>query len=84
MKTIIRKTMTYGVMPTKREYMRAWKEDGMTAFKFGNDPRVGDAELTDEELWDELKKAVKEYRNGSEKAGTWVSDVLFVLGFEWI
>jgi len=63
-----------------------------TGFRFGNDKRVGDATLSPDELWNELQRAHAEYEGllasdwdvDPEVVGSWISDVLGCLGFEWI
>lgn len=65
---------------------------GAARFTFTNDPRVGTCMLTANELWCELEKAQKEWYDwtstrtevAAEAAGQWCSDVLGILGFEWI
>lgn len=98
-----RRSMTFGVMPTREEFDEACREHDPEdppeacvadqGFRFGNDPRVGDAHLTADELWEELQRAFAEYQavDGSsddggdpERAGDWCSSVLGQLGFEWI
>ena len=80
------RSMTYGVMPSREEFSEAFGDE--VYFAFGNDPRVGTAKLTEDELWDELQKALAVYEESdypySEAAGDWVSTVLDVLGFEWV
>lgn len=78
-------TKTFGVLPTKQQYDDCWKRTGVgEVFRFGNDPRVGTCDLTQDELWDELKKAHQDYESGQEDAGNFCSCVLSVLGFEWV
>ena len=65
----MRKSMTYGVMPSRGEFdaacAEADPENGRSVdnhgFHFGNDPRLGTVSLNGEELWDELVKARAEY-----------------------
>lgn len=70
-------SMTYGHMPTRQQFDRAWDETvsrerkeghrgGVQTgyFAFGRDPRLGDCRLTQDELWAELQKAAKEYEEG--------------------
>ncbi len=93
----MRKSMTYGVLPTREEFDTAFEQvSPLTGrFRFSNDPRVGTVELTCSELWREIGKAHDEWyaagvsdadRNtaSEDAAGQWCSDVLGVLGFEWI
>lgn len=66
-------------------------------FRFTNDSRVDTCELTCSELWREVNKALAEgngfvWRGGKwadggksdDAAGQWCSEVLRVLGWEWI
>mgnify|MGYP001585749417 CR=1 FL=1 len=85
-----RRSMTYGVLPSYDEFTDAFYEvvEG-SRFSFGNDPRVGTDSLSAKELWAELQRAVNEYETNNDDdeadaAGSWASDVLGVLGFEWI
>lgn len=66
-----RRSMTYGVMPTREEFDEACREHDPDdppqacvenlGFPFHNDPRVGDVTLTPDELWEELQKALADY-----------------------
>lgn len=80
-------SMTYGVMPTRKDFDQAWDNsiagESLT-FNFRNDSRLGDNNLTNNELWLELNSARAEYEKGDEKSGEWCSAVLYILGFEWI
>ncbi len=99
-------TLTHGVMPTREQFDRAWEltaQDEMErdpgglgvqtgTFAFGNDPRLGNCRLSQDELWKELQKAHKEYESASagdgeddpEIVGDWVGTVLYCLGIEWV
>lgn len=74
----------------KREYAEIAGERCFSApiFAFTNDPRVGTVTLTCSELWRELNDALIDYREcgqpAADTAGQWCSDVLGVLGFEWV
>lgn len=92
-------TMTYGEMPTYEQFMdacasvqenkRSVDDDG---FSFGNDKRMGTCTLRTHELWDEVRRAIREYESAlaaddgtdPEAVGDWLSSVLFQLGFEWV
>lgn len=90
--------MTYGVLPSQDDFIAAFIEDEECedgTCTFGNDPRVGNCDLTANELWDELSEAHEEYSTGKknstelsekeiEEAGDWCSMVLYSFGFEWI
>lgn len=89
----MRKTMTWGVMPSREEFDEAWDAQCDERFAFGNDPRLGTCALSQDELWEELLKAHAESQavDGSsddggapERAGDWCSAVLYCLGFEWV
>lgn len=87
-----RRSMTYGVMPTREEFDAACSEPDEECgksvddlgFSFRNDERIGSDTLTGTELWIELEKAHIEWEAGDERAGDWCSFVLGCLGFEWI
>lgn len=76
-----RKSMTYGVMPTREEFDEACSEHDPDdppqacvadqGFPFENDKRVGSDRLTPDELWEELQKAFAEYQavDGSSDDG---------------
>lgn len=76
------KSMTYGKLPTFKEFEKAFDEqvDGLT-YRIRNDKMMGNVDLTVKELWHYLKLAV---HDGSEKALDWASVILDTLGFEWI
>ena len=81
-----RKSMSYGVLPTKEEFDAAFDEECPSGqFRFGNDPIVGNSTLTCDELWEELQYEHEVWETaGNEESGDWCSSVLTVLGFEWI
>lgn len=80
------KTMTYGDLPTEEEFDAAWDAAQLPGgkFAFGNDERVGTANLSQVETWAEIQKAHAEWEAGSEQAGDWLSSVMGTLGFEWV
>jgi|HubBroStandDraft_6_1064221.scaffolds.fasta_scaffold289991_3 hypothetical protein len=83
-------SMNYGEMPSREEYDLAWEQAvDRNKFRFGNDKRIGDDALSQDELWDELQKAHLEFkaaRNPTEidTVGDWLSSVLYCLGIEWV
>ena len=92
-------TLTYGEMPSREQFDEAWDiaieenpEARSSTFGFGNDKRLGNCQLTNNELWDEILKAHDEYNtllNGDteqdpEVVGDWLSTVLSCLGIEWV
>lgn len=87
-----RRSMTYGVMPTREEFDAACAEPDEDCgksvddlgFSFGNDPRIGTDILTTSELWGGAPRARGEWEAGDEMAGDWCSAVLGCLGFEWV
>ncbi len=88
--TVLIKSTSWGVMPTRAEFDAAWSLNvqGHT-FSFGNDKRVGTCKLSAYELWAEIGKAFAEHEAGNgaldeDSPGDWLSCVLGVLGFEWI
>ena len=87
-----RRSMTYGLMPSREEFDTACAEPDSecgksvddVGFSFGNDERIGTDALTSGELLEELQTAREEWEEGDEKAGDWCSAVLGCLGFEWV
>lgn len=78
------KSMTYGTLPSREEFNAAYG-DLDKFFSFRNDSRVGTCSMDGDKLWAELEKARKEWWDGQmDRSGDWCSDVLSVLGFEWI
>lgn len=79
-------SMTFGFLPRYEDFCQAWSQviPGDDLFSFGNDPRMGTDELTQDELWDELNKATEEYLDGDDEAGDWASAVLSCLKIEWV
>jgi len=81
-------TMTYGVLPSREDFDAAFEakcEDG--TFSFRNDRFAGEDSLSCDQLWSRLVEAKQDHDFGGdagEAAGSWASDVLSVLGFEWI
>jgi hypothetical protein len=48
---------------------------------------IGNDDLTESELWNQVQNAANAWNNDSEDSeewGDWASCVLSVLGFEWI
>jgi hypothetical protein len=88
------KSMTYGVLPTREEFEEAFSATcgvasvaiaNERACAFTDDPRVGTCELTCSELWAEITRARAEWTDEhNERPEGWISDVLGVLGFEWV
>lgn len=76
-------SMTYGILPTYIEFSKAFdrivgKEE---TFNFGRDKRVGSVNFTKEELWIEIKRAIRE---DTDESKSWVDDILYSLDFEWV
>lgn len=84
--------LTYGHLPTREQFDQQWNAvmESKTEYRFGNDYRMGDDELTQNELWRELLRASVEYHevdpmlDDSERAGDWISAVLYTLLIEWV
>ena len=82
----------YGQLPTREQFDEAWfsAEPRGDLFHFGNDKRVGDVALSQDELWSEIQKAHAEWDSPQEDAqkqdaaGEWCSTVLECLGIEWV
>ena len=83
-------TMTYGTMPSRELFGAKYKTmaEGFPperGFRFRNDKRVGTGELSEDELWEELQRAWREYEElGDGDAGDWCSAVLGCLDIEWV
>jgi hypothetical protein len=85
-------SLTFGVLPSREKFNECWDKtmDGKSTFQFGNDERVGNDALTQDELWDELGRAVSDMGDENstegfvEDSGQWASAVLSVLGIEWV
>lgn len=76
------KTLTYGVIPSKDEFIAAFERECPEGhFQFGNDRRMGNQALCCAVLWREVCEAALET---NDSALQWASDVLYVLGFEWV
>lgn len=90
------KSMTYGVMPTKKEFAAHWKghmdsgegypytlrgSDAATAYA-ARVPTSG--EFSEKQLYAIIKKLRDRSYKGDENAGSIASSILYNLGFEWI
>jgi len=84
----MRQSMTYGILPDRKAFHDAfWEECPNGKFKIENDKLVGNALLTESQLWYQVKSATHSWNNdleNSEELGDWASCVLYVLGFEWV
>jgi hypothetical protein len=65
---MIHTILSYGMLPTEDQFDTAWdrtfEESATNLFRFGNDKRVGNVELSRTETWNELQKAVSEFEGG--------------------
>ena len=83
-------TLTYGVLPSREAFDDAFDQQFPEGrFSITNCVRIGSVNLTADQTWKELEKAVDEWEdpaNDSEEELTagWASAVLSVLGFEWV
>lgn len=88
--------MTYGTMPSKRQFDRAFRKevpDGFYKMHLkGADFRAADGTTFDhegveyydsEDLYDGVTELVAKWNDGSEQAGDLASSILLTLGFEW-
>ncbi len=84
----MRQSMTYGVLPDRDAFYNAFEEECPNGkFRIRNCPMIGNDDLTESELWNQIKSAVDTWNSessDSEEWGDWASCVLSVLGFEWI
>ena len=75
--------MSYGVMPTRAEFKKAFEEevpDGV--YEIRRDSIVGDDDFDEPALWKLLQKLHRKSHN--EEHGSLASVILETLGFEWI
>jgi hypothetical protein len=84
----MRQSMTYGVLPNRDAFSEAFSEECNSGkFRIRNCPMIGNDDLTESELWNQVQNAANAWNNDSEDSeewGDWASCVLSVLGFEWI
>ena len=83
--------LTYGVLPSRDVFEERFDQVCPNGkFSFSRDDRVGTCELSSRDLWQEILIAHTVFAlttsedNLSQDAGSWVSDVLCILGIEWI
>lgn len=78
--------MTYGTLPSRREFIRAC--GSREIYRIAGRPAERDGvagEYTCQELYGLVKRLTREWNeNGDDNAGDWASDILGTLGFEWI
>lgn len=84
----MRQSMTYGVLPDRDAFYNAFEEECPNGkFRIRNCPMIGNDDLTESQLWEQVQKAIDTWNSessDSEEWGDWASCVLSVLGFEWI
>jgi hypothetical protein len=80
----IRRSMSYGQLPTRKEFGEAFDEEVPDKFSVGNDPYLGTDEFTESELWKALQDLTRQFEEGDDGAGDTASSILYALGFEWI
>ena len=75
-------SMTYGQLPSRDAFTSAFDiACPCGTFAIGNCHRVGTADFSELELWDELTIAAKV---STDESLDWCACVLSVLGIEWI
>lgn len=80
--TMPMKTMTFGVLPSKKEFRAAYKRElGNREYSIKNCKIVGNASYDCEELY-ALIQALNNSRE--EEKELLASSIMFTLGFEWI
>jgi hypothetical protein len=82
-------SMTYGTLPSRREFIRACGAknlpDGIYTISGRPAERDGVAgDYTCQELYALVRQLTARWRDGEEGAGSWASDILGTLGFEWV
>lgn len=76
---------TYGVLPTKEQFDKAFEVQCPEGFKVGNDKLYGNHTFSCEELWSAVLHRTKLFlEEGDDISGDWASCVLYCLGFEWV
>jgi len=80
--TMPMKSMTFGKMPSKKEFCAAYERElGNSEYNIKNCKIVGNASYDCEELYN-LIKALN--NSGEEEKELLASGIMFTLGFEWI
>jgi hypothetical protein len=91
-----RKSMTFGVLPSKAEFMKGWEAsmEGEEEYPYhlkGSDALTAhgagvktSGKVGADELYAILQKLVKANDDGDDEAGSLASGFLSTLGFEWI
>jgi len=90
-----RTMMSFGVMPTKREFAKAWHEHGGGAYSYtlrGSDAESArrarvptEGRFTEKQLYASIKKLRDAFfKKGDENAGSVASSLLYTLGFDWV
>jgi len=60
-------TMTFGTMPSREQFDSQYaKKMGTFGYRFHNDSRVGTCEMSQDQLWNELQKALDQYNQGDD------------------
>lgn len=88
------KSMTYGVLPSWREFEKAFKKEvpeGQYPMTLrGEDSKaargtvLGDGTFDAKELYKGVKQLTAKYERGDDDAGSLASAILDTLGFEWV
>jgi len=80
---MMRLQLSYGQLPTRQQFNRTCLETfpcPNTPIRFRKDSRLGDREITTNEIWRELKIACSE---GTEDSMKWCFNILQLLSIEW-
>lgn len=75
-------SMTFGVMPSRKDFARHFDfYVPMGVYRIRNDRLVGDADLTERETYDLVKRFSK---SPKEEKWSLASAIMQTLGYEWI
>lgn len=85
-----RRTLTYGVLPSRRDFDIAMGDQrfriqlGASDSRAADGTSIGDGSYGPDELWKGLGQLVRKFERGSEPAGDLAASILSTLGFEWV
>lgn len=86
------KVLSWGTFPSYEEFVAAFLKECPSGWyeirhgSVGKDPRPPAGDYMCRELWDELYRLwrLSGFRPDEDDPASWVADILWTLGFEWI
>lgn len=79
------KSMTFGVFPSRKEFSAHFEHEVPGgSYRIRNDSILGDADFSEDQLWENLRRLKRRWDKGDEDAGSLASAIMQTLGFEWI